>query len=64
MFFVLYVVAIYYSWNKAFMVGVEAGTNACVEALVEEGMLDRVPSGDGFELIGTVEACPKCGDDE
>ena len=63
-FSALYVMAIYFSWNKAFEVGVEAGADACVNALVMEGMLDKIPSKDGYELIGTIDACPRCGDDE
>jgi hypothetical protein len=56
--------AIYFSWNKAFDAGVEAGAEACVATLVSEGMMDKIVTRDGYELIGTVESCPRCGDDE
>ena len=62
--FVLYTMAIYFSWNRAFAAGVEAGADACIHTLVMEGMLDKIPSKDGYELIGTIGACPRCGDDE
>ena len=58
---VLYIVAIYFSWNNGFESGVVAGGEACLEVLVEEELIQTSVDGDGnIEVIGTMLGCPKC----
>lgn len=58
---VLYIMAIYFSWNNGFESGVVAGGEACLEVLVEEELIQTSVDGDGnIEVSGTMLGCPKC----
>jgi len=60
-FGLLYVLAIYFSWNNGFESGVVAGGEACFEVLVEEEIIQTSVDGEGnIEVSGTMMACPKC----
>ena len=60
-FGILYLLAIYFSWRSGFRSGVIDGAEQCLEIMVEERLLDKVISSNGdVEVVGTMDACPKC----